>query len=196
MGLLRHAASGHRLVSNHANKISRSAATNSGSCPAGATTSETMMKTREQYLGEVRYAIRLCQRTARLYRRIQAAGVFFSIVGGSAALTAIQGNLPAWIPTAGGVFLAIAGAALISIRPADKAAQNESDVKRYQALMARAHAIDDAQLEAAIEEAHQGDAPEVEPLRNVAYNDVVVEINRADQAISLTTIERLLKALA
>jgi len=194
-GLLRYLASGHRLGFNHADKISRSAATNSGSCTASAT-SETMMKTRDQYLGEIRYAIRLCQRTARLYRRIQGAGIFFSIVGGSAAFTGIQGNLPAWIPAAGGVLLAIAGAALISIRPADKASQNEADVKRYQALMAKAHGIDDADLAAAIEEAHQGDAPEVEPLRNVAYNDVVMEINRADQEISLTATERLLKVLA
>lgn len=154
------------------------------------------MKTRDQSIGEVRYAIRLCQRTARLYRRVQTTGTFISVIGGSAAITGAVSNLPDWLPAAGALLLGIAGAALVAIRPADKAAQNEADVKRYQALMAKAHQLDDAQLVAAIEEAHQGDAPEVETLRNVAYNDVVLEINRADQAIQLTATERLLKAIA
>lgn len=154
------------------------------------------MKNREQSIGEIRYAIRLCQRTARLYRRIQTAGTFLSVIGGSAALSGMTGELPATVPLIGGILLSIAGAALIAIRPADKAAQNEADVKRYLALMAKAHTLNDDQLIAAIEEAHQGDAPEVESLRNVAFNDVVSEINRPDQAIPLSVTEHVLKAIA
>ena len=39
--------------------------------------SETTIKTKDQVLGEIRYAQRLAQRTARLYRRIQAFSTFW-----------------------------------------------------------------------------------------------------------------------
>lgn len=154
------------------------------------------MKTIEQLRGEVRYAIRLCSRTARLYRRLQAVGTFLSIVGGSAAVSGAAGQLPTWVALSGGALLAIAGAGLVAIRPADKAAQNETDVKRYQAVLVKSHAMTIEQFAAAIEDAHQGDAPEVEPLRNVAFNDTMLEMNMPDHAVPLSATERLLRALA
>jgi hypothetical protein len=72
------------------------------------------------------------------------------------------------------------GAALVVIRPADKAAQNEADLRRFQSLMARANSLEGNALEAAIEETRQGSAQEIEPLRDVDYNDVVLEFNRSD----------------
>lgn len=149
-----------------------------------------------QLQSEIRYTIRLCQRTARLYRRAQTAGTFLAIIGGSATLTGALGNFPAYVAATGGVVLALAGAALIAMRPADKAAQNEADVKRYQALMAKFVVMPDDALRQALEEARQSDTAEVEPLRNVAFNDVMAEINRTDQSISLSAHERLLRALA
>ena len=94
--------------------------------------------------------------------------------------------------------LAVAGAALIAIRPADKAAQNEADVRRYQALMPKAEnsAVTDEQLVVAIEEARQGDAAQIESLRNVAFNDVVTEFNRPDQLIPLTRAQKVLASFA
>lgn len=154
------------------------------------------MKDRNQLIGEIRFAIRLTQRTARLYRRIQTCGVFLSIIGGSAAMASIADGIPAWITTTGGILLAFSGAMLIAVRPADKAAQNESDVRRYQQLMAHAVKMDDKQLEQALEEAHNGDAPEIESLRNVAYNDIAIELNRPDVMFDLSPIQKLLKALA
>lgn len=154
------------------------------------------MPTIEQLRGDIRYAIRLCERTARLYRRIQAVGTFLSLVGGSAAVSGAAGQLPAWVALSGSALLAVSGAALVAIRPADKAAQNEADVKRYRALMAKSFGMSVEQLAVALEEAHQGDAPEVEPLRAVAYNDMLAEINREDQKIPLSLTERLLRAIA
>jgi hypothetical protein len=87
-------------------------------------------------------------------------------------------NLPDWIGISGGALLAVAGAFMISVRPADKAALNE------------------AALAAAIDEAHQGDCQEIETLRNVAYNDVVAEFGRSDAAIPLTRLQLLFAALA
>jgi len=149
-----------------------------------------------QLQSEIRYTIRLCQRTARLYRRAQTFGTFLAIVGGSATLSGTFGHLPTYVTLAGSSLLAVAGAALIAIRPADKAAQNDADVKRYQALMAKSSAMTEDALRQALEEARQGDAVEVEPLRNVAFNDVMEEINRRDQLIELSTHEQLLKVLA
>ena len=96
-----------------------------------------MEKTKEQLVSEIRYAVRLTQRTARLYRNIQTTGTFLTILGGSAALASFAGNLPSWVLIAGAFLFTIAGAGLIAVRPADKAAMNEADVKRYQLLMSK-----------------------------------------------------------
>ena len=154
------------------------------------------MQTKEQLIGEIRYAIRLTQRTARFYRHIQTIGTFLTVVGGSAALAAFAGNLLPWVLIAGASIFAVFGAASIAIRPADKAAMNESDVKRYQSLLIKAQTMEVAQLRTAIEEARLGDAPEIETLRSVAYNDVMEEINRQDQSIPLSKQALFLRVFA
>lgn len=155
-----------------------------------------MDKTKAQLIAEIRYAIRLCQRTARFYRCIQAIGTFIGIIGGSATIVALYDHFPAWLSIASTALLSIAAASLVAIRPADKAAPNELDAKRYQALMAKAVNMDAVQLSLAIEEARQSDAPEIDALRNVAYNDIMKEINREDQEIKLSTSEKFLELLA
>lgn len=154
------------------------------------------MKDKQQLIGEIRYAIRLTERTARLYRNIQTTGVFLGIVGGSATMASIANEIPAWITATGGILLAFAGAMLIAIRPADKAAQNEADAKRYRQLMTKTASMDEKELAQALEEAHTGDAPEIESLRAVAYNDMVLEINRPDAMIALSSMQKILRALA
>lgn len=154
------------------------------------------MKTREQLIGEIRYAIRLTQRTARLYRRVQTVGTFFGILGGSAAIGALAQVVPNGIGLAGGLLLAISGAAVVAIRPADKAAINEADTRRYELLKTKAHRLNDAALALAIDECHQGDAPEIESLRPVAFNDVAREFNRPDALLPLTIEQRILSAIA
>lgn len=154
------------------------------------------MKTTEQLWGDTRYAIRLCSRTARLYRRIQTAGTFLAIVGGSATIVSALGTLPHWLAASGSSLLAIAGAALIAIRPADKAAQNEADVRRYQAVLENSIGASVEAFAAALEQAHQGDAPEVDALRNVAYNDMVKELGMPEHQIPLSATERVLRAIA
>jgi hypothetical protein len=154
------------------------------------------MKTKEDLQAEIRYAIRLCERTARLYRRVQAVSMFLAIVGGSAAVATVVGELPRLLTGTGAVLFALFGAALIVIRPTDKAAQNESDVRKYQALLAKSVRMSDQELVEALEETRQGDAPEIEPLRDVAYNDVARELGRPDAVVALTPLQRALAALA
>ena len=154
------------------------------------------MKTKEQLIGEIRYAIRLTQRTARLYKRFQTGGTFLSIVGGSAAVTSLSDYVPIWITSIGLILLTFAGAMLIAVRPADKAAQNEYDAKRYQALMSRAVNMNADELAQALEDARNGDTPEIESLRDVAYNDVVLELGRQDAEIPLSPLQKIFKSLA
>jgi hypothetical protein len=149
-------------------------------------------KTREQYRADIRYAIILCERTARLYRRLGTAGVFLTILGGSAFLL----TLPDGIKTAGMTLFALSGAALLAIRPAEKIANNDADVKRYRDLMVKSNTLSLEQLAIAIDEAGRSDAQEVEPLRYVAYNQMVMENNRPDVLIPLSFGQRFLAKLA
>lgn len=155
-----------------------------------------MSEAREVMLNEIRYAERLCTRTARLYKRAQTVGVFVSIVSGSAVMSSLSADCPRWLSIAALVVLAVFGAALIAIRPAEKATVNEADAKRYAQLRTNAAQLDDDGLRAAIAKAHEGDVAEVEPLRDVAYNDVVREVGRPDLATPLRPTQRLLAALA
>ena len=92
--------------------------------------------------------------------------------------------------------MACSGAALLTIKPAEKALLNDADVKRYQAIMSKVSLLDAIALESAIEEARLGDTFELEPLRNVAFNDVMIEINREDQLIKLNLTEMIMGSLA
>lgn len=147
-------------------------------------------------LNEARYAERLCQRTARLYRRVQVVGTFATVVSGSAALSVVAGTFPAWFGLVGAGAFAAFGAAMLAIRPAEKVAANEADVKRYAKLRSEASGMDEAQLRTALNKARESDAPEVEPLRDVAFNDVSLEIGRGDVVVPLTLPQKVLAALA
>lgn len=147
-------------------------------------------------LNEIRYAERLCLRTARLYRRLQTGGVFLTIVSGSATLSALSSTMPKSVSVIGAICFALFGALMISIRPAEKALANEADAKRYAQLRTTASAMDADTLRAALAKAREMDTAEIEPLREVAFNDVVLEVGRNDQVLPLSMQQRLLAALA
>jgi hypothetical protein len=155
-----------------------------------------MDEAKEQLLSEIRYAQRLCQRTSRLYRRAQTTFTFIGILAGSAGLVAVSSQLPAWVALSSGCVFAIVAAINLSIRPAERIAQNESDVKKYAALIAKSTDLEVTAVAKLLAEARQSDAPEVEPLRDIVYNDVVMELNRSDLLIPLSRPQKLLAALA
>ena len=147
-------------------------------------------------LSEIRFAERLCQRTARLYRRVQSISIFLTAVGGSAVVAAAFNAAPAWASVVGAACFGVFGAAMIAVRPAEKAVANEMDVKRYAQLRSAAAGMDEAELRTALQKARESDAAEVEPLRDVAYNDVVIEIGRSEFAVPLSGHQKVLAALA
>lgn len=154
-----------------------------------------MDQTKEQLQGEIRYAQRLGQRTARLYRRAQTTFTFLSLVAGSGAIAALSAQMPQltfWLAITFAVFSSVN----IAVRPAEKIAANDTDVRKYAALLAKSESIDIHELKKLIAEARQSDAAEVEPLRDVAYNDVMLEINRPDALIRLHSMQKIMGILA
>jgi hypothetical protein len=152
--------------------------------------------TRRDTLFYIRYSIRLTQRQARLYHRVRAAGIFLGVIGGSATLSLPAQSFPEWVGIAVAILLTLSVAVLLAVRPADKAALNENDIRRYTALMARSHSLPDDELAAAFDEANREDCPEIEPLRDVAYNDVAREFGCDDAVLPLTPLQKILAALA
>ena len=120
-----------------------------------------MDRTKEQLHAEIRYAQRLCQRTARLYRRAQTTFTFLSIVAGSGALVSVSAQQPHSLTIGLAAAFACFAAANIAMRPAEKVAQNDSDVKKYAALLSKSESLAPPQIAQLLAEARQTDAPEV-----------------------------------
>lgn len=154
-----------------------------------------MDETKEDMQFELRYAQRLCQRTARLYRRLQTALTFISLLAGSSAVAALAAQMPlpsAWL--LGG--FAMFGCLNLALRPADKIAANDADARKYGALLAKVNVLDAATLQQMLSEARLSDTTEVEPLRPIAYNDVVLEIDEPEALIPLSPMQKLIGVLA
>jgi hypothetical protein len=150
---------------------------------------------KEKIQFDLRYAQRLCQRTARFYRRLQTTLTFISLLAGSSAVAALAAQMPmpsAWLLAAFAVF----GCISLALRPADKIAANDADVRKYGALLAKVNVLDAATLQQMLDEARLSDTTEVEPLRPVAYNDVVLEIDEPEALIALSPMQKLMGALA
>jgi hypothetical protein len=154
-----------------------------------------MDEDKEELYFNFRYAQRLCQRTARFYRRIQTLLTFMSLLAGSSAVATLAAQLPAqsaWLLAT----FAVLGCMNVAIRPAERIAANQADVRKYGALLAKLKQMDAASLQQLLDEARLSDTTEVEHLRPVAYNDVVLEIDEPEALIPLTPMQKLIGALA
>lgn len=147
-------------------------------------------------LNEIRYAERLCARTARFYRRMQTISYFMAIVGGSATLAALAKNFPSWLPIVGALVLTAVGAYSVSVRPSEKAAANDLDARKYASLRTRATDLSDVDLARELARARESDVAEIELLRDVAWNDVVTESGNADRVVPLRLSQWALAKLA
>ena len=157
---------------------------------------DDMEQTKEELRAEVRYSQRLCQRTARLYRRVRTTSTFLRVTAGSAALVSVASNLPPEFALLSATAFSVFAAVNRAIRPAEWIAQNDSDVQKYAVLLAKSEDLEVPSLRQLIAEAQQTDAPEVEPLRDVAFNDVMREINREDALIPISRAQKFLGAIA
>jgi hypothetical protein len=154
-----------------------------------------MLPSKEKLQIELRYAQRFCQRSVRFYRRIQTTFTFFAMLAGSSSIAAVVAQMPltaTWLLAAFSIF----GILNFAIRPADRIAAYQSDVRKYGALMLKAEDLDSHAIQKLLHEARQSDSEEIEPLRAVAYNDVMIEYDETDSLISLTPMQKLMRALA
>lgn len=147
-------------------------------------------------VNEIRYAERLTQRTARLYRRAATACTFIAILGGSGLASTVAAQVPQWVALGGLALLALSGAFALSVRPLEKAIANEADARKYAALRTQAVSMSTMELDAALQKARETDVAEVELLRDVAFNDTLREIGREDMLSPLSVRQKLLGALA
>lgn len=147
-------------------------------------------------MGEIRYAERLTQRTARLYRRASTFCTFIAVLGGGSLMASFAESVPDWLQFFGLGLLAVAGAAAVAVRPLEKAITNEADARKYASLRTQALAMDEIQLEVALQKARESDVPEVELLRDIAYNDTLMEIGRQDLNAPLSCRQKVLELLA
>lgn len=147
-------------------------------------------------MGEIRYAERLTQRTARLYRRAATVCTFLAVVGGSSILSGLSEQVPGWVSLVGVALLGLAGAAALAVRPLEKAIVNETDMRKYSGLRTQGLRMTDSELDVALQKARETDAAEIELLRDVAFNDLLVEMGRDEMVQPLSTTQKLLGAMA
>jgi hypothetical protein len=150
---------------------------------------------KDQLQIELRYAQRFCQRSVRFYRRIQTTFTFISMLAGSSSIAAIAAQMPiaaTWLLGAFSVF----GILNFAIRPAEKIAAFQADNRKYAALITKSDQLDAPAIQHLLHEARQSDAEEIEPLRAVAFNDVMMEIDEPEALIPLTPMQKLIGALA
>lgn len=120
--------------------------------------------TKDQLLGEIRYAQRLCQRTARLYRRAPTVFTFLSLLAGSSAIVSLSAKLPFGVTISLAILFAAFGAANVAVRPAEKVAANDADARKYAVLLTKVIPVADvAAVQAMLAEARQSDVPESSP---------------------------------
>jgi len=147
-------------------------------------------------INEARYAERLTQRTARLYRRVAWACTFAGVIGGSGVLSLLSPAFPKWVAVAGGVLSALVAAVALTVRPLEKAILNESDAKKYAALRTLGNTMTTDEFRQTLNKARETDAAEIETLRDVAYNDLVREVGRNDLRVKLSRHQSILESLA
>ena len=123
----------------------------------------------------IRYAVRVLERTARFWSRIDTSIKVFALLSGSGAIYALASKHEGFT-LACGVFFALTQAIEFAIRPADKAALALGERGVYAKLLANQSALSDEALEDAYQRAVCDDEVIVmDGLRCIAYNDVLNE---------------------
>jgi len=119
---------------------------------------------------DIRYGARYGLRMRRLFSVIKNTITFLELLGGSAAFGAWLANRPA-LAGAMGLVLAVVAALNQTIQPAENRAMCSELHRRYTELDRLAPTLDVAALEDRLRDLRETDAPEIEALRTVAFND-------------------------
>lgn len=131
-------------------------------------------RTHHEVTLDVRYAARYGLRMRRLFSTIKNLITFAELVGGSAAFGAWLAGSPS-LAGAMGLLLAIVASVNHTVHPAESRAHCAELHRRYTDLDRLAPSLDLPGLEDRLRALRENDAPEVEALRSVAYNDTLRE---------------------
>ncbi len=155
-----------------------------------------MSRARADTLFCLRYAVRVLERYARLWRRIDACLRVMAIFSGSAAFAALVSENKVMVISAGVVFAALQ-ALEYGLGPSRIEQEARSMRSVYAELLARAPARDDVELETEYRLAVSKDTVIVpESLRRAAYNDVLMERgDSASELYALNSWERLVASV-
>lgn len=153
-----------------------------------------MQASRFATLFNLRYAGRVLERHARLWRRIDGAVRLAALMAGSSAIAALGAQNQSAAIGLGLVFAALQ-AVEFALRPADAAARAMAMRRQYAQLLAREARLDGAALSEAYAELVAADDIVVsEALRRLAYNDVAQE--RGCDAAHLYGLDRWQRLVA
>jgi hypothetical protein len=126
-------------------------------------------------LFSLRYAVRVLERHARLWRRLDGLIRFSALLAGSGAFAALMA-MHAGFAMAAGLVFAVLQAVEFTVRPAELSAKSLAARKGYADLLADQGRLSDDALAAAYERVSANDEVIVpEYLRRLAYNDVAEE---------------------
>ncbi len=156
---------------------------------------QTYPRTHYEAVLDVRYAARYCLLQRRLYTRAMALFLGVELLGGSAAFAGWLGNTPA-LAAWSALMLAIVAAANIVFGPAEKRMLCELQRRRWTALDARAPGLTLEELDREIAQLRAEEIPEIELLRQPAFNDAMRENGRTDALVPLTFAERMVSSIA
>lgn len=133
------------------------------------------MNTPFDTLFELRYAIRVLERQARLWRRLDAMIRFFGLLSGTAAFAAIT-HASQNLTLSFGILFAVLQAVEYTLTPSVKAAAAQYHAKQYAVILAEQSRITPEELRQKLLDVRAQDEIVVfEALRKLAYNDVAQE---------------------
>lgn len=130
--------------------------------------------TRNDLHFHLRYSLRFGERQARFYERADAAIKFVSLLSGLGAFVGLigQSQLATGIS---GFIVGVLSFIDVLWKPTERAFNTKALRARYEDLATRASRLSDETLRAELERLDASDAPQLEGLRPVAYNDIVRE---------------------
>jgi hypothetical protein len=147
-------------------------------------------------LWSIRYAMRFGRLQARLFDRIGKSIKALTLFFGTAAFVSVVADIH-WILAASGLTLALLAILDAIWDPSGRAAKTRELEMRFALLNRDAPGMQPEAIQRAIDELYDPEVPQVEALRQVAYNDTLTESGGPpDYKFQLNGWQRFLAKLA
>jgi len=146
----------------------------------------------------IRYSMRVAERSSRLFRHIHTLSAWLSVIGASSAAAVALGEIARgavpWLALAGAVIAAYAAVT----EPLAKAIQHEEDAAAFESVLIdlRTGKISEEDAERKLFD-NKGNRETIpEAIRWLAWRDVALENGRDDALVPLSVFQRCLSVLA